>query len=510
MATFLTRRILASLVVLLAASYLVYILAANSGDPLGDLRASTARNKDQLIATRIEQLNLDVPPPLRYFIWFSGLLRGFIGQFDLGVNIKGQPVVDQVNAAVGSTLQLITASTVTAVILGILIGITTALRQYSGYDYTVTFFSFLFFSLPSFWVAVMLKQYVGIAFNDFLANPLVPPLAGIGLSLLSGVIWMGILGGTARRRITTFVVATLASGAAFAYVSFSDWFNKPSLGIVLIALLGAGSAVLVTLLSTGLANRKALYSALTVAGLGVVLYYPFQWISLYLNPLYLAGLGVLAIVIGGLVGYLYGGVDRKLSIRTGAITAFLVSVVILIDRFMQSWPIYVNSSIIHGRPIGTVGSGTPNLTGSVWVEGIDTFTHLLLPTAGLLLISLASYTRYSRASLLDVMNQDYIRTARAKGLTERTVVMRHAFRNSLIPLTTIVAFDVGGLIGGAIITERVFGWSGMGKLFNDALLVVDVNPIMGFFIVTGSVAVLFNLIADLIYTALDPRIRVSV
>jgi peptide/nickel transport system permease protein len=110
-----------------------------------------------------------------------------------------------------------------------------------------------------------------------------------------------------------------------------------------------------------------------------------------------------------------------------------------------------------------------------------------------------------------VLNQDYIRTARAKGLSERAVIMRHAFRNALIPITTIVAFDFGGLIGGAIITEIVFGWSGMGKLFNDALSPIpDVNPLMGFFLVTGAVAVLFNLLADLSYTALDPRIRVAV
>ncbi len=93
----------------------------------------------------------------------------------------------------------------------------------------------------------------------------------------------------------------------------------------------------------------------------------------------------------------------------------------------------------------------------------------MLPTLALMLISLAAYSRYSRANLLDVMNQDYIRTARAKGVNERTVVMRHAFRNALIPLTTIVAFDVGGLIGGAIITETIFGWKGMGVLFNNAL-----------------------------------------
>ena len=107
------------------------------------------------------------------------------------------------------------------------------------------------------------------------------------------------------------------------------------------------------------------------------------------------------------------------------------------------------------------------------------------------------------------MNQDYVRTARAKGLTERTVVVRHAMRNALIPIATIIAFDIGALIGGAVITETIFAWKGMGSLFVDGLEKGDVNLVMGFFVVTGVLAVIFNLIADLLYSALDPRIRVN-
>jgi hypothetical protein len=152
---------------------------------------------------------------------------------------------------------------------------------------------------------------------------------------------------------------------------------------------------------------------------------------------------------------------------------------------------------------------TPNLKGSFWVHGVDQFTHLLLPTLALVLIGFAGYTRYSRASMLEVLNQDFIRTARAKGINERTVIMRHAFRNAMIPLTTLVAFDFAGVIGGAVITEKVFAWSGMGSLFVESLRRVDVNPVMGFFLITGTVAILFNLIADIAYTLLDPRIRVN-
>jgi peptide/nickel transport system permease protein len=197
------------------------------------------------------------------------------------------------------------------------------------------------------------------------------------------------------------------------------------------------------------------------------------------------------------------------SARTGGITAFVCFLIVLFDRYLHSWNLYVND-VATGRPIATIGSQTPDLTGvSFWIQGLDVFSHLVLPTFALILASIASYSRYTRASLLDVLNQDYIRTARAKGLTERTVIMRHAFRNALIPITTILALDFGALIGGAVLTEYVFGWTGMGALFREALVNVDLNPIMGVFLVTSTTAVLFNLIADLVYAGLDPRIRVT-
>jgi peptide/nickel transport system permease protein len=132
-----------------------------------------------------------------------------------------------------------------------------------------------------------------------------------------------------------------------------------------------------------------------------------------------------------------------------------------------------------------------------------------LPTVALTLISFAGYIRFSRGTMLEVLNQDYIRTARAKGLSERVVVVRHAFRNTMIPITTIIVVDISGVIGGAIITERVFGWSGMGTLFNKAISGYDLNLLMGVFAVTATLAVLANLVADLLYAALDPRIRVG-
>jgi peptide/nickel transport system permease protein len=506
---FLTRRLVASLLVLFVASYVVYVLTCFSGNPLLDLIQSHAPNKLELIHQRVALLNLNVSPFLRYFIWLGGILQVFVGQFSLGSAINGQPVTTELGQAMGSTLQLVTTAEILGIVLGLILGITTALRQYTAYDYTATFISFLFFSLPIFWLAVLLKQYLAIGFNDFLQDPVISPLAITGIALVSGIVWLGIIGGNLRRRLTVFAIAAVVTAAVLTYFTLSKWFLDPGMGPVVVIILSAGAAVLVTILSTGWENKKSRYTALTTVGVGAVAYYPMQYAFVGTNIWLIVLYGVIAVGVGIAVGVLYGGVDKWLSARTGGITAFIMGLIILLDRFMQSWKLYDQSSFANGRPIATIGSQSPDLTADFWVTGIDSFTHLLLPTCALLLISLAGYSRYSRASLLDVMNQDYIRTARAKGLNERTIVIRHAFRNALIPITTVVTLDIGALIGGAVITETVFGWSGMGVLFQSSLYIVDVNPIMGVFLVTGIAAIAFNIVADLVYSALDPRIRVG-
>jgi peptide/nickel transport system permease protein len=507
MVSYVLRRLGVSLLILLGASFLVYLLIAVAGDPLQEFRESTKPNRDQLMQQRITLLRLDVPPPARYFIWLSGAVKCVIpGKCDLGKTIQGQPVTDALSSAIPSTLQLVTTATLLAIAIGITIGIVTALRQYSGLDYTVTFITFLFFSLPVFWVAVLLKQFGAIKFNDFLANPVIHANAIVIVGLVSGVVWALILGGSWRRRGLTFVVAGAAGAAVLAYLGASRWFAYPGLGPVLLLLVGAAIAVAVTTVLAGLQNRRALYSALIMVAAGLVAMYALKPVFDHASFWLIVLLGLLAIGAGALVGYLMGGYDREQSMKAAALTSFFVAALVMLDRFMQSWPAYVVKT--RGRPVATIGSQTPNLNGDLWVTGLDRFTHLVLPTTALLLISLASYTRYSRASMLEVMGQDYVRTARAKGLPERVVVTRHAFRNALIPLATIVAFDNGQLLGGAVNTENVFSFKGMGQLFAQGLINQDPNPVMGFFLVVGITAVTFNLIADLAYSALDPRVRV--
>lgn len=510
MLTFIARRLLSSAVVLLGATFIVYMLLSFSLDPLEDLYGSTAPNKEALIEARIRLLDLETPAPLRYLGWLGGAAGCVVGHCDLGASwVTNQSVIALLGTAIPSTMKLITASTLLAIVLGIAVGIASALRQYTGFDYGVTFLSFVLYSLPSFWVAVLLKQWGAIGFNDFLRDPTYSPVATIGLAVLAGLIWMALVGGDRRRRAITFAVATAATGALLAYLSLTEWFLAPSLGIVGIAVTGVAIAFGVSTLASTPGNRRALYASLTTAGIGVALYYPLQYAFVNASALLVAGLGVVAVGVGLLVGYLFGGADRAQSMRSAAIVGLGVGALIFVDRVMRVWPAYSNASRINGRPIATIGAQTPNLQGDFWVGSLDTFTHLLLPTVALILISFASYTRYSRASLLEVMNQDYIRTARAKGLSERTVTMRHAFRNALIPLATIVPLDIAALFGGAIITERIFAWSGMGTLFLTGLHNRDADPIMGYFIVVGTMLVLANIVVDFVYAALDPRIRVN-
>src|SRR5699024_1226069 len=156
-----------------------------------------------------------------------------------------------------------------------------------------------------------------------------------------------------------------------------------------------------------------------------------------MNWLWMFLLALVAVGVGLAVGAAFRGPDPLVSGRTGAITAIVIGVLIFIDRVFQEWGRYGDHPAINQRPIPTIGASTPNLTGDFWFVNLDSFTHLLLPSIALVLSSIASYTRYTRGSMLEVMNQDYIRTAKAKGLPGRTVVMRHALRNALLPLASI-------------------------------------------------------------------------
>ncbi len=135
--------------------------------------------------------------------------------------------------------------------------------------------------------------------------------------------------------------------------------------------------------------------------------------------------------------------------------------------------------------------------------------HLILPVFCLVAIQVAAYSRYLRSSILEVLGQDYVRTARAKGLSSRTVLMKHALRNAILPFVTIIGLDIPFLLGGALVTESVFAWPGMGRLFWEYAERGDYPVVLGVLLVTSTAVVFFTIIVDLIYTVVDPRIRLD-
>ncbi|MEG1443655.1 MULTISPECIES: ABC transporter permease [Micrococcaceae] len=502
---FIAKRLGSALAVLFAASLLLYVLVINSGDPLKDLRESNADNREYLMAQRVEYMNLDAPWYGRYWDWLTGASKCLIGQCDLGQNINGVEVSGLLANAASSTLRLVVLATVIAAVLGIAIGVLTAIRQYSGLDYIVTFMTFLFFSLPVFWAAVLLKEYLAISYNDWLADPQISLGSSIAIGIVVGLVLQMFLGGSLKRRGITFIAAAVFVPLVLQYSIWLNFYRYPQMGPAIIIVLTALVALSATAMSVGLKEKRVLYPALITVVLVLAMYYATFYMLLEPNAwILLFGL-VLAVAIPAVVGRFMGGRLRKAAMSVSVATGVVGAGLTVVDHMFRAWPGFLD---VKGRPIATIGSSTANLEGGFWDHFLDNGTQLLMPTILLAVISLASYSRYTRSSMLEVQRQDYIRTARSKGLSERTVIFRHAFRNAMIPIATIAAFDFAGLIGGAVITERVFGWKGMGEMFATGLDHVDPAPVMAFFLVTGTAAIIFNLLADIVYALLDPRIRV--
>ena len=158
--------------------------------------------------------------------------------------------------------------------------------------------------------------------------------------------------------------------------------------------------------------------------------------------------------------------------------------------------------------IGNMNIINALLTGN-WKVLKDTIIHLILPAVALGTIPMALIARMTRSSMLEVLGQDYIRTARAKGLARRAVILKHAFRNALLPLATVIGLSLGGLLGGAVLTETIFNLSGVGRILVDAISARDYGIVQGFTVVIAVFFVILNLIVDISYAYLDPRIRLN-
>ena len=469
MGSYIVRRVLASLLILLAASFLMFALVTLSGDPLAEFTGSNAPDKERLIQERIQTLNLDEPFLVQYFLWLGGAIGCLVPGMgcDLGVNLSNQPVTSLIVDAFPTTLQLVLAATILAIVLGISIGIISAIRQYTAFDYSITFLAFLFYSLPIFWVAVLLKEFGAIRINDWLAEPAVTLPTAIVIGGFSALFFSAVVGGSRKQRLLVGAGAGVGGGDHLRRPGRLRLVRNPGMGPVVVTV-GARA--------DGGGRHAAVHEPGEPAG---ALHRPrdggsrrdhrVRGASAARGPdlAHADRIGRWCTAIGVALAFVFGDIDRPPAIRAAVLTSFGVGLLVFMDRTVSSFAAY--SAEVNGRPIATIGSKTPNFDGTFWETTLDTATHLVLPTLAIMLISFAGYSRYSRASMLEVLNADYVRTARAKGLTERTVVLRHAFRNAMIPLATLAAIDFGAVISGAIITETVFGWKGMGVLFTSAV-----------------------------------------
>lgn len=319
MLTYIVRRILYSIPVLFLSTFLSFIFVSYAGNPLGNLRSNPriSANTLRLVA---EHNHLNSPVVLRYFYWLQDVFTHKLGNSLLTF----QPIWPDITRTIGHTAQVILLAEGLAILLGVAVGIFSAIKQYSIFDYLFTTVSFLGYAMPTFWLGLLLQ-------------------------------------------------------------------------------------------------------------------------------------------------------------------------ILFVDIYLK-WHV----RIFYTSGLNNAGNGT-------W--SLDRLQHIALPVMTLCVVSFALYSRYMRASMLDVVNSDYVRTARAKGVPEWRVVTRHVVRNALIPVVTVAALNIGGLLGGAIVTETIFTLDGIGYYFIQSLQTSDYYAVMAYLVVTSVIIIVFNLIADVVYGYLDPRIR---
>ena len=207
---------------------------------------------------------------------------------------------------------------------------------------------------------------------------------------------------------------------------------------------------------------------------------------------------LIAVFLGTWVGVL--GAIRRYSLADYLATIGAMIALSIPTFWFGLVVIYIFAVRLEWLPAGNIATaGTDAL--------LDRAIHLILPSAVLALVTVATWSRYMRASMLEVISQDYVRTARAKGLSRGRVLIHHALRNALLPMITVAGLQLPTLLGGALVTETVFTWPGMGRLFLDSLGYRDYPMVMGLLMFTAVLVLLGNFLADLLYLVADPRIR---
>ncbi|NUS45272.1 MAG: ABC transporter permease [Mycobacteriaceae bacterium] len=222
---------------------------------------------------------------------------------------------------------------------------------------------------------------------------------------------------------------------------------------------------------------------------------------------------IIGAVIGAVVGVLIGAANAirqyKFSDYLSTVLSLLIlsTPVFLLATLLKYGALQVNTATGHQLFLYT-GETSAGGAGGLAHQLLDRAQHLVLPTLSLALGSIASYSRYQRNAMLDVLQSDFIRTARAKGLTRRKALLKHGLRTALIPMATLFAYGFGALITGALFTEKIFGWHGVGEWIVNGIGAQDTNIVVAITAFTGLVILLSGLLSDIVYAVLDPRVRV--
>ncbi|MGW5105385.1 ABC transporter permease [Nocardia sp. NPDC004123] len=221
---------------------------------------------------------------------------------------------------------------------------------------------------------------------------------------------------------------------------------------------------------------------------------------------------IIGSVLGTLLGVLIGaaGAIRQYKLSDYVTTVFslllLSTPVFLLATFLKYGALETNT-LTGTQVFYYTGETSANAVHGAWNQFVDRLQHLVIPTLGLILGAAASYSRYQRNAMLDVLQSDFIRTARAKGLTRTRALFKHGLRTALIPMATLFAYGFGGLVTGAVFTEKIFGWHGVGEWLVDSITAQDLYPVVTITAFAALVILLSGLLSDIVYAILDPRVR---
>ena len=389
-----SRRIVAMIPILLAVSMAIFgLIQLQPGDFIDEMRLANPKMTSADVQRLRREYGLDQPWYIQYGKWLNRAVR-----LDFGLSRENsyEPAANFVfEQRLGNTITLSATAFFIALFIGIPIGIYAAVRQYSLLDYVTTFLSFVGFSIPVFWLGIMMLILFGVTFKIFPT------------------------GGMQSEDVSIYVESNLKFDA------------------------------------TGQVKKIASRDGNSIITIGV-----------------------------------YDEASKLELPKEFTLPAEIRPAVALEDR------------VSEGQSVGQQVTFE-----SWWRWLLDRLHHLVLPAVALSIISIAGWTRFMRASLLEVINQDFVRTARAKGLSERIVIYKHALRNALIPIVTLLGLSIPGILNGAVLTETVFNWPGMGTALLDSVIKKDYNVAMVILMMLSIVTLAANLLTDLAYALVDPRIR---